>query len=215
MMKTKLHQTYRDSQGNIVVGATTAIGVLNKPALLPWVERLTKEGIDWRKYRDESADIGTLAHAMILDKFMGWDTDTSDYSANQIAAAQQSVKSFDEWAKGKEIIPILIEGQLVSDFYRYGGTVDFYGIIDGVYTLLDLKTGKGVYPEFTYQAAAYEHLLIWNNFKVDEVRCLNIPRTNDESFVDKKYSGDELIYGFDIFEACLIIYYSKKHLKHK
>ncbi|GAI86127.1 unnamed protein product, partial [marine sediment metagenome] len=38
------------------------IGVLNKPALVPWANNLGLQGINVKDYVDDKADIGTLAH---------------------------------------------------------------------------------------------------------------------------------------------------------
>ena len=37
----------------------------------------------------------------------------------------------------------------------YGGTYDLLMMIDGELWLIDIKTGKGLYPEFALQLAAY------------------------------------------------------------
>ena len=58
----------------------------------------------------------------------------------------------------------------------YGGTPDWYGLLDGIPTVLDLKTG-GLYPEQLVQAAAYRLLLVEAGHKVDRLLLLRAPRT--------------------------------------
>ena len=55
---------------------------------------------------------------------------------------------------------IAAECQVVSEIHRYGGTLDLVATIDGVPSLLDFKTGRGVYPEHRIQLAAYGQA--WN-----------------------------------------------------
>lgn len=196
-------------------GATTVLGILNKPALVPWSNRLGLQGIDVGKFVDDKAAIGTLAHAIVTDWLMGIETDTSHYDPHQVDAAMNAALSFFEWFKKNPIEPILVEGQLVCDLRGYGGTIDIYGILHEQYTLLDLKTGSGIYPEHGYQIAAYSGLLEWHGFKVDRCICLNIPRDETEAFKTHEYTNKELEYSWEIFLHCLGIYNAKKQLKHK
>jgi len=65
--RAKAHQRYRTSDGTIVPGVTTVIGILNKPALVKWANDLGLRGIDSASYVDETARIGTLAHEMVQE----------------------------------------------------------------------------------------------------------------------------------------------------
>ena len=206
--KAKAHIRYRDKDNNIVPGVTTILGILNKPALVKWANNLGLQGIDSSKYRDEMADIGTLAHEMIMCHFNKMVLDTSDYSKTQIEKAENCLLSFYEWEKGHDIEPILVEAQLVSEQYQYGGTVDLYCKLDGVATLVDFKTGKAIYPEMMYQLAAYRHLLGDNGRSCASTRILRIGRDEDEGFEERVKANLEL--EFDLFIHCLDIYNLRK-----
>lgn len=210
--KTKAHIRYKLSDGKTIVpGVTTVLGLLNKPALVPWANKLGLQGIDVGKFVDDKAAIGTLAHAMVTDTLIGKATDTSDYSKNQIDLAENCALSFWEWEKKNKIEEVyFVEKPLVSELHKYGGTQDIYCQINGKKTLLDLKTGKGVYDEHIYQVAALK-VLLEDHFEVVEgVRVLNIPRAEDESFIEKLVSPNELETGWKIFEHLLHVYYLKK-----
>lgn len=211
MGKVKAHQRYRLADKTIVPGVTSPLGILAKPALIPWANKLGLQGIDVNKYVDDKASIGSLAHAMILAHFDGQAADTSDYTANQINAAENSFLSFLEWVKKYDIEPVLVEASLVSETLRYGGTIDLFAQINDTPTLVDFKTGSGIYDEHWYQVAAYRYLLAENNYLVDAVKILNIPRTEDESFREETRS--RLDREFDIFHKCLDIYNLKKQIK--
>jgi len=213
--KTAAHQIYRLGSGEIVPGVTTALGVLSKPALVPWANKLGLQGIDVRKYVDDKADIGTLAHQMVEDHLLGMETNTTDYSKNQIDQAENSVLSYLEWEKNHPILKVLfVEKQLVSETHKFGGTEDIYCFSDGEkYELIDLKTGKGIWEEAVYQVAALKKLLEENGHEVDQARILNIPRSEDEAFMEKVLSPKELEIGWQIFLHCLGIYNAKKMMK--
>lgn len=206
-MKGKAHQKYFLKDGTLVPGTTRITGVLNKPALVAWANRIGLQGIEVGKFVDDKADIGTLAHAMITNELVGKETDTSDYSKNQIESAENSVLSYYEWAKGKKIEPILIETRLVSEEHKFGGTVDIYTKIDGVLELLDLKTGSGIYEEHFYQVGGgYLKLLQENGHSVERIRILNIPRTPDESFQEQVIKTEDCEKYWQIFHLCLQLY---------
>ena len=213
--KHKAHIIYKVLSGKRVPGTTTITGSLgwSKHVLINWANRMGLQGIDTTKYVDDKADIGTLAHKMVTDFLQGKKTDTDDYSKNQIAAADNSALSYFEWARGKKIKPILIEQPLVSESYLYGGMMDIYALVDGLPELIDLKTGSGIYPEMLIQVGAYRQLLVENGHPVDSVRILNIPRTGDESFVEKKVSIKHCLTAWAIFKNCLNIYQLRKNLK--
>lgn len=209
---SRVHTAYKTKDGHRVPSVTTALGELAKPALIPWAWGLGTKGIDWKTYRDELADVGTLAHRMILDHLRGEKTDTSDYSPNQVDLAENSFLSYLEWERQHKVEPILVETPLVSEIFKYGGTPDFFGLIDEVPTLADYKTGKGIYPEFFYQLAAYKNLIYETRpdvQNIDQCRILNIGRGEDEKFAEEVRT--DLGREWEIFIRCLEIYKLKKH----
>lgn len=209
--KSRAHTIYKTEDGVRLPGVTTVLGILNKPALVKWANNLGLQGIDSSKYRDSMADIGTLAHQMIVDYFNGVKTDTAEYSSDQIDAAENCLLSFWEWEKGHDIKVIMAEVPLISREYGYGGTIDCFCELDGQTTLLDFKTGKAIYTEFFYQLAAYEQLLGEAGHLIEVTRILRIGRDNDEGFEER--SVGDLSKHFDIFRHCLAIYKLQKEIK--
>ena len=203
--KSRSHTQYKTRDGVIVPEVTTIVGLMEKPAIHAWIARITKEGHDWDKYRDEMAEIGSLAHQMILAYLKGEKVDTGDYTPNQVDLAENCYLKYLEWAKGKEIKPILVEEPLVDAEHRFGGTPDFSGLVDGVKTLMDYKTG-GVYQEAYIQACAYVHLL--PTPKPERIIILGIPRTETEKFVAEEHTSYEK--GWEIFRRLLEIYWLQR-----
>lgn len=209
---SRAHIRYKLKDGTIVPGVTTVIGTLGwgKSALIKWANNLGLKGIDSTKYVDEKAQAGTLAHRIVTDHLQGIKTDTSEYSKLVIDAAENSALSFFEWMKTNKLKPIMIEKPLISETLRFGGTLDIYAENNGVLELIDLKTGKGIYDEAALQLAALEYLLIENGYKVESKRIVNIPRSEDESFMEKTVGNTKI--AMEIFKNCLSIYQLKKSL---
>jgi hypothetical protein len=131
----------------------------------------------------------------------------------QIDLAENCFLSYLSWEKNHALKPIALETPLVSELHRYGGTADFYGLIDGVPSLLDFKTGKAIYPEHFIQLAGYAPLLIENRLAegpIEAFRVLNIPRGETESFDEKVRTA--LNAEWIIFKAALAIYSAKKDM---
>jgi len=212
-MRSKAHIRYRLADKTIVPGVTTVLNLLSKPALVPWANKMGLQGIDTSKYVDDKADIGTLAHAIITDKLTGKETDTSDYSKNQIDLAENSCLSFWEWGKDHKIESVMfVERPLVSEAHRFGGTLDIYAVVNGRKEIIDLKTGSGIYNEHIYQVAVLKMLLEENGFPVDGTRVVNIPRAETEAFGERVISETENRVGWEIFKSLLAVYYLKKEM---
>ncbi len=213
--KAKPHTKYYLGNGDLVPGVTTILGVINKPALVPWANRLGLEGIKTTEYVDHLADIGTLAHRMIQCHLTGEELNLSDYTPNQVSAAENAVLSFLEWEKGKEMETLASECQLVSEEYGYGGTCDWYGKLDGRATLLDLKTGKAIYDDHLFQVAAYCQLLREDGMPPREVRVLQVGRDETEGFSERVLPVAAIEPYFNVFTAALALYKAIRETKRR
>lgn len=211
--KVKAHTIYRNASGKRIPGVTTILGVIDKPALMHWAWSLGLEGIDFRKYRDEKADIGTLAHAMITGWISGNEPTTWEYSADIISQAENSVLSFYAWLGEREYELGFVEIPLISEILQVGGTCDIYWKIDGLWTLDDLKTGKAIYGEHKAQASIYGDILRENGWPVDRVRIINVPRVEDENFDVQEVQPYTWPKYREFFRACQVIYNTRKTLK--
>ena len=209
--QSRAHTIYKLQDGAIVPGVTTILGILNKPALVPWANKLGLQGIDSSKYVDEKAKIGTLAHQMIADYLKGVTTDTSEYSKVQIDQAENATLSFFEWEKTHPIEPILIEERIVSEEYGFGGTIDCLARLNGELCLIDFKTSRGIFPEMLIQVVAYRQLLIESGYDVTKINILRIGRTEDEGFEERLVN--HLDKRWEIFLHCLEIYRLNKEVK--
>src|SRR5689334_12895584 len=124
--KVLAHQRYYSADGEWLPGVTTIVRVLgfNTDVLVRWANREGLEGKETGKIKDETAAIGTLAHHFVECLLANKEPDVRDYSDNQIQRASYALRGFHEWLKEHELNVHLVESRLVSEQYRFGGTID-------------------------------------------------------------------------------------------
>lgn len=206
----KAHQRYY-VDGRQVPGVTTILSVMNKPALVPWANRLGLNGIDVKNYVDDMADVGTCCHYLIECDVKGIEADLSDFSPNNVSLAENGFLKWLDWKAEHSFEPIASELQLSSRKHLYGGTADIYGRADGKLTLVDIKTsGSGIYPDMECQATAYAELLRENGYEVEQAYILRVGRTDEEGFEERRIANMEVY--FEIFLECRRIYELKRRV---
>jgi len=209
--RSRTHIRYYNNAGKLLPGVTTVLGVLNKPALVPWANNLGLAGINVREYVDILATVGKIGHDMICCHNKGVKFEANGERADLIDKAENCFLSYLAWEKQHKVEPILCEEPLVSERYGFGGTVDMLARVDGVETIVDYKTGKAIYPEHIYQVAAYRQLLVENGYTTNDVRILQIGRDETEGFSEKVVT--DTTREWEIFEHCLAIYQLQKKAK--
>lgn len=220
--KTKAHQRYRLRptpdwpKGEIVPGVTTILdGQLgwNKRTLMAWSRRTALAGQDPDLVASEAADSGTVAHKLVEAHIKGVEADLSDFTKNQIDAGETGFLAFLDWEKEQGLVYEQIEFPVVSEQYRYGGTVDMIARKNGSLWLLDLKTSSGIWPEMKCQVAAYYKAFEEQEQRqVHEWHILKLDK-KDGSFQHHKLSGREVAAAWKVFLHCRALYDLQKELK--
>jgi hypothetical protein len=186
------HTVYKIKDGSRVPGTTTITGMLDKPALKKWYWEMGQKGIELDKYVDELAAIGTLAHYLIECHCKGVKPDLSDATPNQISLAENSALKWMFWQESVGFKPEANELILVSEKYRFGGTIDIIGTIKDRRVLVDIKTSKGIFSEHRTQVAGgYKILADENGLKIDDVIITRVGRNETESFQQVDIPSDE------------------------
>lgn len=184
------------ADGTWVPGVTTVLDMRGKSeALVNWAFNIGKKNPGLRALRDyvdDLADIGSAAHDMLDAIIKDKRADLGDFTPNEIAAASNSVRKYEQWAKGKELTILATDLPLVSEDHRFGGKLDVFVSINGVPTVMDFKTGKHIWAGHIVQVVAYAELLKENILRgtIDlpmpmEVRVLQIGRTSEEGFSEQ------------------------------
>lgn len=213
------HIKYKLQDGTIVPGTTTVVEsqlAWNSFMLYRWNNKLGLQGVNTKEYLKERAEIGILAHSMVRNWFLFGGTLGNEcddgYSREQIKAAKISYRNFMKWIAVKNIDPILIEKDFVSEKYQYGGKLDIYAEIDGVKELIDLKTGKEIYDNSVIQVGAYRLLLEEHGHEVEKVRIVGIPAYAGEDIKEIEIDERNCEIAKKIFLNCLENYYLRRKL---
>jgi hypothetical protein len=107
------------ADGTRVPGSTTITGLLNKPFLITWANRL---GYRWDEHALNTGMSGKhryLAHAMIQAHLQGETLDLSIYSQRDIDLAENALVSILRLGKSHNMRPIIARFPL---FQKYTGT---------------------------------------------------------------------------------------------
>lgn len=193
-----------------VPGVTGVIGMINKPALIPWAANmaaqrmgeLLKPGVAYdevqikemlgeakvahRRKKEAAGDVGTLIHKWIERWIKG---ENPEPPVNEVM--KYATGKFLEWQKQYDVKFVFSERRIYSKKYHYAGTCDFVGTIGGKRIVGDIKTNSAVYPEMWFQTAAYQQALS-EEFPEDEYEGTVIIRCGkDGSFeISETLHGD-------------------------
>ena len=208
---TAAHQRYRNKNGAIVPGVTTVIGLLAKPALVPWAWKLGMQGEDMNKVRDMAADIGTAAHYMAECMFKGNKPDFQHTTPYVVAAAMKMMPDLERYIKANPSKTLASEENVVSEKWQYGGCIDWVCVPEatGLVTIRDIKTSKGIYAEYLIQIAAYEQA--WNEVHPDmPIQAKEAIHMDKETGLLTVHPFGDLATEFEIFKHLRAIYVLQK-----
>lgn len=168
----------------VVYGVTSAVGVLNKPALLYWAVNMAVEYLDanltpgmvidevnkttllseakkaHRNILSTAADIGTAVHEY-LEQYIKAGVNKQPLPAMPVnPQIRKGVEALLAWTKKNKVKFISSERKVYSKKYQYAGTLDAeIQVNGGELGLIDFKTSSGIYSEMLIQTAAYAKAL--------------------------------------------------------
>ncbi len=174
------HQKYFLKDGTQVTGASTIAKLGDSPdPLIKWAYNLGREG----KSLDEAraAEPGTISHFLIDRHLKGESADLCEFAPEEIDKGENSFIKGLEFLDREELDPVAIERQLVSEKYRYGGTLDLV-MRDkiGQLVLIDWKGSKDYRTSHYRQISGYR--MLWDenyNEKISRMAIVLIGRTED------------------------------------
>lgn len=180
------HTVYMNDSDVEVPSVTTIIKLLNKPSITKWANYMGFKHIYVKDILEETSRFGTLIHYIINLIINDKKLDISLHHRDKFKV-YSTLDKFLSWYKSHEVKPILTEEKLVTD--TFGGTVDFYGIVDGKYTIVDFKTSKSIHLTMFIQLALYCILLEKKGYKIDQVMILSL---GSEKYKTKLMTRKEL-----------------------
>ena len=207
MSRTRLHTKYFLKDGTRVSGATTIINNnlgWNKNVLVAWARKTAIQGEDPNKVRDKAAEIGTIAHKMIEWHLKNKDPDNkwlAEYAPADVDKAENAFLAYLDWESQHDVKVVKSEEKLVSEKYKYGGTLDFVAKVDGKLSLIDFKTSNGLYVEHKIQVAAYEYLYYENHGDHLKVHLLQLTKEGEFNY----HPLNKLDTYFEVFKHLLAL----------
>jgi hypothetical protein len=150
---------YRLKDGTVVPSVTTITSRFKESGgLINWAWKCGMDGVDYRTVRDDAANAGTLAHAMIECHISG-ENFSAEAPEDTMAKAKRAFDAYLTWADQTKLKILETERRMVSEKYRYGGTWDALGEHQGKLVLVDWKSSASVHSDYLLQLAAYKNLI--------------------------------------------------------
>jgi len=191
---------YYEKDGEKYPSVTSVLGILGKKALVPWaakcvadytanrldhsviysksdiVKHLTECRNAWVWESDKASTIGTNVHDMaeaIINPSVECTTTV------RCKEEENGMCAFYEWLASHDVKVVETETTIFGN--GYAGRIDLIAYVDGVLTLVDLKTSKSIYREYRLQVAAYAKA--WNIGKPEheQIKCIAILRLCKET----------------------------------
>lgn len=187
MGKFSDHSEYFNKDNVEVPSVTTILKILAKPFLSKWANIMGFKRQRIEDILEEKSEIGTTLH-FLIEKYLKKETVVftgGRYTGRTLML--MLMNQFLNWYKQHEVEPILLEHKMSCD--KFGGTVDFYGKVDGKFTVIDFKTSKKVYGNMFLQISAYVYMLEQQGYQVDQVAILAI---NTNKFMYKTMDRENL-----------------------
>lgn len=185
---------------NKYASVTTILSIIDRPALKFWFGKLVYEAVsgnpkisvgDALKYPYKSlansAKRGTEIHSLIQgsDSFLG------EHSGE--------IAGFEKWKKDYDPKILDNEVTLFHDKYLFAGTYDLRAKIKNKIWLIDIKTGGGIWPEYSLQISGYKLLCLFNKIPVDKLAVLRI-EDNGYEFRELKYFPQEFLAALKLYK---------------
>lgn len=211
-------------------GVTTALSIIAKPQLIWWAageaanhvkENLVPgESLDelqiqelcegarkaHNRKKDKAADAGTYVHNWIED-FVNGKNPAMPINEN----LQRVITDFKQWWDKTDIEVISPEQVFCSPTLMLAGTADLVCRVDGKLTIMDWKTGSGIYPEMFMQMAAYA--LMWEEEHPDQpIERLHVVNCSVKNMFQDQYREDVGLFKEAYLEA-LALYKTVKQVE--
>lgn len=191
-------------EGVPYVSVTQVLRVIDRPALRYWFGQqvyrafvkdptLSEKDALSAPYRqsDKAKSRGSTVHS-IVEAYKKTGAVIEDIPEEFRGYAE----AFYSWIKDNSVEVISQEKTVISKKHGYAGTLDLIvSISDSGTWLIDVKTGKGIYPESWLQLSAYKEALEEEGGKVDEIAVLLLK--DNGKYMFEKGEAD-----IEVFLAC-------------
>ena len=215
MSNVKAHTRYKLKSGKVCPSVTTIIDSSlgwNKRVLLGWSRKECMKGNDPDLILRDTGEAGTCAHLLIESYVRGTKPDLCDFTERQIVAGKSALVAYQSWERSHPLEYVHLEHQVVSEEFRFGGTIDIIARDDSLW-LIDLKTRKAVYPEMVVQIAAYGRGYIeQSGAKIDQYHLLRLSKSGS-GYEHHVISPERIEVAWSVFKHCRELYGLQKQMK--
>lgn len=128
---------------------TKIVDIKAKPALYRFYGKMSSFA-EGERIKNRSASEGTLIHEAAEALFLGKELKISPAIAPSIETLSNFIKE-----RKIEVDPQYVERRLINYEHRYAGTLDAIALIGGKLGVLDIKTSKAIYRDYSLQTSAY------------------------------------------------------------
>lgn len=224
------HAYYWQERDRYIPGVTSVLGILDKPALMPWAAKMTAEyvianmpegadkatierialeakGAHTRK-KEAGGAIGTVVHKFAEHLFKG--------KPAEMPTQEQAIKgvtALQAWIKANDVRPIDVEQVIFSRDAYFAGTMDLLAAVNGRLTLVDLKTSTGIWPEFRLQTAAYR--FAWmeeHKERIEQIVIVNTDKNTGKPKILEITDEREMQFYADTFLRCKALHDNFKQI---
>lgn len=147
---------------------TTILQVIAKPQLIYWSAKVTAEALmedptldldeaiaTGKRKKESAGDVGTTIHS--------WAEAYKRGAPLTAESLPESIRGYGEgflaWVKADQPKIFHNELEVYNDRHQIAGKTDMIAMIRGKMAVVDIKTSKGIYPEYGLQLSAYRECI--------------------------------------------------------
>ena len=165
---------------------------------------------EYKKVKDRAADIGSEIHDWI-EKYIRYILKEDGYDEPKIPNKKEikiGISAFLDWVNENHVEFISTERVIYSREHQFMGKMDIEAKVNGLYALVDIKTGNGIYNSVKMQTAAYvkadlEECQYSKKKKKYETRwALRLAKETESEYIERmKRKGKDVYPEYKVFEA--------------
>lgn len=165
---------------------------------------------EYKKVKDKAADIGSEIHDWI-EKYIRYILKEEGFDEPKIPNKKEvkiGISAFLDWINENHVEFISTERVIYSREHQFMGKMDIEAKVNGLYALIDIKTGNGIYNSVKMQTAAYakadlEECQYSKKKKKYETRwALRLAKETESEYIERmKRKGKDVYPEYKVFEA--------------
>lgn len=196
-----------EKDGIKVPSVTTVLSAIFKDdGIALWANSLGYKHKDYKTELERYANFGTIAHG-IMEHYMIEDHPAPMVPFEYISKINHILSNVEEILPKMNLsrdCTEIVEETIISTDMGYGGTIDWLGISNGEYILMDYKTSNRFKSHHFIQLAAYSHLL--EKEKGIKISKAYILLLREDKCRYREWSYDDLLPFREIFLKALELY---------